>query len=212
MSKKYTDEQLEAIEKLRLLGVDIETDLQVEVEESNSNGIIDIYDALEDAHTDTTPTLKPQEDDILIMGNPNDIVEDENEYVIKFYGLREDRFLRLPKQDGIVKNTFDSETGTLTTVYKAKSITPALSEKMQAYAQIIQASFLAMTDEGDIEYMSRETIIKQAKFFVGEGIDATRNLLQTYFGFDKELMEHIPSTEATRLYSEVIRNNPNFFQ
>lgn len=205
MSKEYTEEQLIA------MGVDIEAIKQATAQDESDN-IVRIYDALDEAHTDTTPTLKPQEEDILIMGNPNDIVEDENEYTVKFYGLRKDQFSRLPEQDGIVKNVFDEETGTLTCVYKAKSVTPALSEKMYAFAQIIQAAFLGMTEEGDIEYMSRETVIKQAKFFTSEGMDAARGLLQVYFGFDKELMDYIPATEATKLYVEITKNNPNFFQ
>lgn len=210
MSKEYTEEQLKA------MGVDVEAiklATQKEEKEAEDN-ILKVYDTLETAKHDTTPTLKPQEDDILIMGNPNDIVEDVNEYRIKFYGLRKDQFSRLPEADGegLVKNSFDEETGTLTTVYKAKSVTPALSEKMYAFAQIIQAAFLGMTEEGDVEYMSRETAIKQAKFFTSEGIDATRGLLQVYFGFDKELMDYIPAVEATRLYSEIASNNPNFFQ
>lgn len=177
------------------------------------SNVLTINDALDESRFDTTPTLKPQEEDILIMGNPNDVVEDINEYIVKFYGIQQRQLRQFSsKDDQLVNDSFDSETGTLTLTYKAKSITPALSEKLAANAQIIQSSFLGLTEEGEIEYMSREALINQAKFFAGEGIDATRNFLQVYFGFDKEMVDYIPATEACRLYAQIVRNNPNFFQ
>lgn len=97
-------------------------------------------------------------------------------------------------------------------VAEQKFITARVARKVRNYASIIAMAFTEFKEDGETELYTVEDILKVYEIFDDNVIDACEKLVFTVLGLPEHLTQHVTDTSLMQVCTEILRNNPSFFQ
>lgn len=124
--------------------------------------------------------------------------------------------LWLPIQNGVVPEgaevVMNGTAYVQEVVAKQKFISAQVARKVRNYASIITMAFTKFEENGDSSLYTPEDIIKVYEIFDDNVINACEKMVTTVLGINDNLVQYITDTSLMDVCSQIIQNNPAFFQ
>ena len=93
-----------------------------------------------------------------------------------------------------------------------KFITARIARRVRNYASTITLAFTNFKEDGDSEIYTVDDLLKVYEVFDDNVIDACEKLVGTVLGIPDHLMQYITDTSLMETCTNIIENNPSFFQ
>ena len=97
-------------------------------------------------------------------------------------------------------------------VAEQKFITARVARKVRSYASTIAMAFTEFKEEGETELYTVEDILKVYEIFDDSVFDACEKLVFTVLGLPEHLTQHVTDTSLMQVCTDILKNNPSFFQ
>ena len=164
-----------------------------------------VNNKLKKTNEDTTPFLVSKDEELIVVGDANQIEVKSNDYTIKF---------RMSKDEFETKPEGAEEIGhfyVFSLVYEGISITPRSDLKIVDAIFKILPFFNELKEDGDIEDLSREELLSLFANAKEEIHLAMYNLVATFLGIDDHLGAHMLPFSVIGALSQLIDNHPEIF-
>ena len=95
---------------------------------------------------------------------------------------------------------------------KQRFISARIARKVRNYASVITLAFTKFEENGDSSLYTQDDIMKVYEIFDDNVIDACEKMVSTVLGVNENLVQYITDTSLMNVCSQIIKNNPSFFQ
>lgn len=168
----------------------------------------EIQKAFENANSDDTPIAVSTPSGNQVIGNPlKQGVTEPKTYEMEFY---------LPVLNGNVPQGAELVLGGKAykqkVVAKEKFISQRIGRKVRSYASTVAMAFMKFKEDGTSELYTSADMMEIYRLFDDSVIEACEKMIVTVLGVSDELIQYITDVSLMQTCSELINNNPAFFQ
>lgn len=168
----------------------------------------EIQKAFEDANQDDTPIAVSTPSGSQVIGDPvKQGITQPKDYEMVFY---------LPIVNGKAPQgaeiVLDGKAYVQRVKAKEKFISQRIGRKVRSYASTIAMAFTKFREDGTSEVFTSADLMEVYMLFDDDVIDACEKMIVTVLGVSEDLIQYITDESLMHTCSELIKNNPAFFQ
>lgn len=177
----------------------------------NINQVEGLKDAFEEAKKDDTPYIGMKDDEIHVLGNPNNTEIKPADYMVHFAFPNNEKWREraMTNGDRIGKTTEDGRYFLASRKYKDVYLTPRrISGVLVALTQI-ESFIYKINENGNAEEMTREEMVSLLTVMNGELSDATYELVARVLGIPYDEVDFMLPSNTVENAIQIALNNPS---